>query len=196
MVDKEEKSSIHTDGQRKGQISWNSLDVLGIVFVPLGFVLCVLGLILGIRNGGTMLALAFSAPGLPFLVLGVWFVFVGVRQRKAQQDVLESADYVLAVMDAIEEDTHCRSRKDTQYYVRCSYVDPAGKKHVFTSRNLTERPDDEILGHEIRVYVNPGDYSVCFVDINRALEAVRKNAEKTAEEAAVPIGAENSAKGG
>ncbi|MCC6095751.1 MAG: hypothetical protein LIV24_12130 [Eubacterium sp.] len=64
-ADKKKKKEALTGAQKLRRMSLN--------FLPIGIALLIIGILAGVRAGRLIFALAFTAPALPFLVMGIFF---------------------------------------------------------------------------------------------------------------------------
>ena len=58
------------------------------------------------------------------------------------------------------------------YILKCGYRDENGTLHVFSSRNIKKYPGDDLIGRQVRVYVDRNDYNnfkYYYVDIDEVL---------------------------
>lgn len=134
----------------------------------------------------TIVGLAFSIDGDEFdvflLIPGVFFlmglIFLGVcimtaksRHKKnvAINELIQNGNYIMAEVVDISRDKHVEINNVHPWRVECEYEDAYGTVYHFTSKNITHNPTNE-LNPQVRVYVNPDDYSQYYVDVDHEIE--------------------------
>jgi len=148
-------------------------DIIAIVFIVLGGAFAGGALMRGgniseLEAHGTgdvkVLPLVFGGIGTPFLIVGLACAVWAVRRRIAIRKVVAAGDYVTAKVVSVRQNFNVQVSGRCPFVVECHYQDPVtGVLHVFHSCNLYYYPE-ELMGNEIRVYVDPKNMKHYYVD--------------------------------
>lgn len=161
----------------------SAADIIGVVFTVIGVLFAGIGgacqlNIEKIANSPSaqgdvrILPVVFGGIGVVFLVIGLIFVGFTVRKRKTKAALLEQGYYIVGRVADIRPDYSVQVNGRNPYFLECHYEDPVtGKMHIFRSGNLFYRPD-ELLGSDVRIYVDADDYAKYYVDIQALTENV------------------------
>ena len=159
-----------------------ALDILAVVFTPLGGMFVLIGIIMELNieqliENGTgdveMLPVIFGIVGAPFLILGVIFAFLAIRKRKTARQVVRGGYYMMADIVNVWQNYNVRVNGVCPFILECHYQDPAtGTLHVFRSRNLFYCPA-ELVGQQVRVYVEQGNMRHYYVYADPLISNVR-----------------------
>ncbi len=90
------------------------------------------------------------------------------KEKKANP-VTGDKTSVIAIVSGVAKNLRNAGERET-YYVICNYKDPDSKlSTTFTSRELKEYPDKNIIGKPVKVKVDPQDPNNYTVDIDSIL---------------------------
>ena len=170
--------------ERKAKMGISALMIVAIVFLAIGGSFLPVGILtfaVSLTAGGGLIVLpiVFGSLGMLFLGLGIAFLSVEMKKRKMCKRLLQDGYYILA--EVIEVDRNCNvSYGNTSrvgggrhpYIIRCGYTDENGTLHIFTSRNIRNYPGNDLIGRQVRVYVDRNDYNnfrYYYVDIDEVL---------------------------
>jgi len=160
----------------------SAINILAIVFTIIGVVFAAIGVITASRMDalkahGTgnveVIPIVFGAVGLPFLILGIIFIVLTVRKRSMMKRVVSAGYYVMADVVSIRRDYSVEVNGVCPCALECHYKDPTtGTLHVFRSRDLFFYPA-ELEGKQIRVYVEQGNMSHYYVDVESVVPDIQ-----------------------
>ena len=162
--------------QENRKLGWTVKGILGMIFVPLGALILVLGYLM-LHSFGTvyhpseelMIRIVFYGEGLAFLVIGAVLLLLDLHRRKNIRFALDRGNYVTATAAAVSRITSIRVRHEHPYVLECHYTDPVtGEKHVYKSRYLYSDPSG-LIGREVRVYVDDYQDKYYYVDVDEIL---------------------------
>ena len=163
---------------KKVRLGIQPADILVIVFLSIGSVFTLIGIILAlnintmIRYGTdnvTFLPGVFASIGLPFVIIGLAALFYSLHRRQLIQKAVNEGQYVMADVEHIEQNTSVTVNGKNPFIVICRYQDPVtDDMHEFRSRNLNYYPK-ELLNSRIRVFVSQKSPKYYYVDIDDAL---------------------------
>jgi len=161
-------------GSRKIRTGIGAADIVALVFVIVGGVFAAVSVgtalnLPAIQARGTgsaaLLPVVFGAVGGPFLVIGIILAAVSARKRAMIRRVVEEGRFVMADVADIRPNYSVEINGRCPYVLECHYRDPAsGTLHVFRSRNLFFCPA-ETENRQVRVYVDPENFSRYYVDV-------------------------------
>jgi len=157
-------------------------DIAAAVLMAIGTVFLLVTLILALNRGrmtfsgtgdaGTVIRI-FGTIGLCIFLGGLAFAAFSLRKRKIIRQVVNQGFFVTAKVVSIRQNFSVQVNGSSSYVLECHYQDPStGILHVFRSCNLFFYPA-ELLGAEIRVYVDPDRMSRYFVDTEDAVPNVQ-----------------------
>ncbi len=158
------------------KFSFSVLDILGIIFAPLGLMQVLLGI--GLRNGtGESLFLTvFGGVGGLFLLLGILFLVFAAFRRSAIRELIAEGHYVMATVTSVQPNYNITVNGRNPYVAECSYTDPmTGTLHLFRSRNIYFDPTSILLDAQVPVYCREGQYRLYYVDVDRLLPEVQRH---------------------
>ena len=165
--------------KRKPKFSFSALDIIGMIFAPLGLIFVVLGAALTLygknhpenMDGDPMLFLfVFSGIGAVFLVLGVVFLILMFCRRSLQSQIFTEGHYIMAQVTSVMPNYNVRVNGRTPYIAECSYTDPdTGVLHLFRSRNIYFDPTSILMDAQVAVYLRPHDYRHYYMDVDAIL---------------------------
>lgn len=170
--------------EKKAKMGVSALTILTIVFMAIGGVFFPIGIlmfVLGckIDSGMFIMAIIFGGVGTLFLALGIMFLFMEMKKRKVYNRLLQEGYYILAEVVEIDRNlsvsygnTNTVGGGRHPYIIKCGYTDENGTMHIFSSRNITRYPGNDLIGRQVRVYVDRNDYNnfkYYYVDIDEVL---------------------------
>ena len=157
------------------KFGWTVWGIVGLVFAPIGLIFLPIGLLAGysdsFRVSGdlTMFKSVFIAMGALFLLLGLGFLAHDLLRRYRLRQAYNSGNYVDARIVSVEKVRNVRVNGRHPFVIECSYTDAYGKEHRYTSRYLYSRPQADLIGKTIPVYVDRMNESIGFVDVDSIL---------------------------
>lgn len=161
--------------ERKAKIGFDALLVVGIIFSILGPFLIVIGIsaFLAVRSEEDIIFLSvYGGTGLIFLVIGLAFLTIKIKQRQRCNRLLESGSYIMAEIAGTGINYNVRINGKSPYVVECQYRDMLGNVHIFKSRCLYFNPEPLFQDRLVKVYVEGDDYKHYYVDIDGVLPQV------------------------
>ncbi len=171
--------------ERKPKISFSALDIIGMIFAPMGLIFMVIGAAATAfaqqhpenTQGNPMLfLLVFGGIGAVFLLLGVVFLALMFRRNAIQKAILAEGHHVMATVTGIMPNYNIRVNGRSPYVAECSYTDPdTGVVHLFRSRNIYFDPTSILMDAQVAVYLRPHDYRHYYVDVDAVLPEIEKH---------------------
>ena len=167
--------------ERKVKMGLSAMMIVAITFTILGATFLPIGIIAGMglmRIDGEFIVFVavFSGVGSIFLVLGIVFLILEMRKRNRCNHLLAEGYYVYAeVLDVNKNFNVQYGKHGHPYIVKCGYTDENGTLHVFKSRNIRQYPGNNLLGQQVRVYLDRNDYNNYknyYMDIDEILPRV------------------------
>lgn len=156
--------------EKKVKMGVSALTIVTIVFMVLGgtfFPVGILMFVLGLKVDSEMfiMAIIFGSVGTLFLALGLLFLFMELKKRKVYNRLLQEGYYILAEVVEIDRNLSVSYGNTSTvgggrhpYIIKCEYMDENSTIHIFSSRNITKYPGSDLLGRQVRVYVDRNDY--------------------------------------
>lgn len=160
----------------------NVIMLIGTIFGLIGLFFSVIGIVFfffldTLRANATgngdiiMLPLTFTGIGVIMLGLGLAMCVANFMRKKKIKRLMEEGQYIYAEVKDVIMNYNVTINGRHPFVLECSYEDPyTSEIHVFHSGNLNYRPS-ELIGTEIRIWVDRNNYSVYHVDT----ESVTKN---------------------
>lgn len=151
--------------QREAKIGLSAMLIVAITFIILGVTFLPIGIIAGVGNIAVDGSLAvfvimFSGLGTLFFLLGILFLVLELRRLKKYNRLLQEGYYILAeVLDVNKNFNVQYGKHGHPYVIRCGYTDESGTLHIFKSRNITSFPGNDLIGQQVRVYLDRNDYN-------------------------------------
>lgn len=137
-------------------------DRLGLLFLPIGIILLLVGAYLGRGRGHILYLLAFTAPGIPFTVMGVFFQVIIGRERARKQKLLDDGRYILAEITGVHE----TGRRKGRFYCTAEAEDKVtGKRLSFRSSVVPSSRVHLQIHDRIRVYVDTQEPSNYYMEL-------------------------------
>jgi len=151
--------------ERKVKMGLGALMIVAITFIVIGATFLPIGIIAGmglmqVDGALNVFVLMFSGLGSIFLVLGIIFLILEMRKRNRCNRLLEEGYYIYAEVVDVNQNFNIQyGNHGHPYVVKCGYTDEAGTLHIFKSRNLTKCPGNNLIGQQVRVYLDRNDYN-------------------------------------
>ncbi len=132
--------------------------IIGVVFLPIGIV-AGMGL-MSVEGDFLMFVAMFTGMGGLFLVLGITFFVIEIRKRNTCNRLLSEGYYIYAEVLDINMNFNIQyGNHGHPYVIRCGYTDENGTLHIFKSRNINRYPGNNLIGQQVRVYLDRNDYN-------------------------------------
>lgn len=160
---------------------WHATGIVGMIFVPMGLIYSLLGVLLWYFKVGDepkeplIFLCVFGGIGALFLLVGLGLLWADIRRRKAVRRAAELGTMVMADVSAIQQVTSVTNHKGGHpWVVECRCQDPdTGVVHVLHSRYLNFNPTGLLEGKQVPVYVDrDGGKHGFYVDIDAVLPQV------------------------
>ncbi len=174
-----------TNQTRKPKFSLSALDIIGLIFAPIGAIFIFIGVIVSayakahpenVTGDPGIFLPVFGGIGLLFFVLGLVFLIVTFHKRMLQAQLLQEGYCITAQITSCNPNYNVRVNGRCPYVAECSYMDPAtGVVHLFRSRNVYFDPTMIVNGMDVPVYVRPDDFRHYYVDLDAVLPQVVKH---------------------
>lgn len=151
--------------ERKVKMDMSAVLIVGIVFSVIGAAFLPIGIFVGgplmmVDKEFVIFTIIFSGMGLIFLGLGITFLIWEMRKYKMQKRLLEGGYYIYAeVLDVSRNLNIQYGNHGHPYIVRCGHTDENGTLHIFKSRNITRYIGNDLIGQQVRVYLDRNDYN-------------------------------------
>lgn len=151
--------------ERKVKMGLSAMMIVAITFTILGATFLPIGIIAGMglmRIDGEFIAFVavFSGVGSIFLVLGIVFLILEMRKRNRCNRLLAEGYYIYAeVLDVNQNFNIQYGKHGHPYVIKCGYTDETGTLHIFKSRNIRQYPGNNLIGQQVRVYLDRNDYN-------------------------------------
>jgi len=167
--------------ERKAKMGLSAMMIVAITFTIIGITFLTIGIIAGMGNmtvDGSLavFVMVFAGLGALFLGLGIVFLILEIKKYKRNNRLLTEGYYILAdVLDVNKNFNVQYGRHGHPYVVRCGYTDEHGTLHIFKSRNITQYPGNDLIGQQVRVYLDRNDYNNFrdyYMDIDEILPRV------------------------
>ena len=167
--------------ERKVKTGLSAMMIVAITFIIVGVVFIPLGIFTGMGmmsvDGSFILFVAmFGGMGLLFLTLGIVFLVLEIKKHNLSKRLLAEGYYIYAEVLEVNQNFNIQyGNHGHPYIIRCGYTDETGTLHVFKSRNITRYPGNDLIGQQVRVYLDRNDYSNYknyYVDIDEILPKV------------------------
>ena len=163
--------------RQKIDTGWTEYGIMGMVFLPIGILFLVIGLILplAVRIEGSRVAFlaTFGLEGLVFTVLGAIFLGKDLARRRGQQRAYDEGYCVTGQIAGIFEKRNVRRGRRYPLVLECHYTDPdTGEMHVCYSRHLDYDPMDMLTSRDVPIYLDRMNGKYHFVDIDAVLPKV------------------------
>ncbi len=162
----------------KKRYGWTEKGIVGFVFVPIGCINALLGLILWAVGAGEdpedpmIFLCVFGGVGLVLLAIGLGLILADVARRSAMRRAFEGGYYVMGKIAGVRERTNVNTGTRHPLVLECHFTDPdTGTAHVCFSRYLYFDPEDLLKTDEVPVYLERMGKGV-FVDIDAVLPQV------------------------
>ncbi len=162
--------------QREPKFSFSALDIIGMIFAPLGLVFILLGIGLMGGTGELLFFAVFSGIGSIFLLLGVLFLAFMLYRRSCIRKLVAEGHYVMATVTSVQPNYNIRVNGCNPYIAECSFTDPmSGEIHLFRSRNIYFDPTAILLDAQVPVYCRKDSYQRYYVDVDSILPQVTRH---------------------
>ncbi len=157
------------------KFGWTVWGIIGLIFAPIGLVFLPIGLLAGysdsFRVSGdlVMFRFIFIAMGALFFLLGLGFLSLDLLRRHRLRQAYHSGHYVDSRIVSVEKLHNVKVNGRHPFVIECSHTDAYGQEHRYTSRYLYSRPQEDLIGKTIPVYVDRMNESIGFVDVDSIL---------------------------
>lgn len=167
--------------ERKAKTGLSARMIVAIVFTGIGAGFLPIGIVAFLKladidTGFIAFAATFAGLGIVFLVLGITFLVFEIKRRNRCNRLLNEGYYILAEVLEINMNTSIEyGNNNHPYIVKCKYTDENGTIHIFKSRNIKLYPGDDLIGQQVRVYLDRSDYNNYknyYLDIDEILPRV------------------------
>lgn len=170
--------------ERKAKMGISALMIEAIVFLAIGGSFVSVGIVtfavsLTVDSSLIVLPIIFGSLGMLFLGLGIAFLSVELKKRRKCNRLLQDGYYLMTEVVEIDRNYSVSYGNTSRvgggrhpYIIKCGYTDENGTLHIFSSRNIRKYPGNDLIGKQVRVYVNRNDYNnfkYYYVDIDEVL---------------------------
>lgn len=150
--------------------------ILGITFFAVGLLLLAIAAAIvaaalsGQKKTETELlylpAFVLCCVGLPFLLIGGFFIFLSYRKKRKKQRLMQTGRRLPAEVTGSRMNFNYTVNGRHPYQLECRYTDPAtGAVYLFCSYNIWIDPE-LYVGQQVMVYADPADYGKYYVDVD------------------------------
>ena len=170
--------------QRKAQMGLSALMIVAITFTIIGITFLPIGIVAGMGNmvvdgSLALFVIMFGGLGALFLALGITFFVLEIKKRGRCNRLLNEGYYIYAEVIEVSKNYNVQYGKHGHpYVIRCGYTDETGTLHIFKSRNINRYPGDNLIGQQVRVYLDRSDYTNYknyYMDIDEILPRVMEH---------------------
>ena len=138
--------------------------VVGLIFVPLGALMALLGMVLGLLADPIMM-LPFGGVGVLFLLMGILFLAISGRKVRKQQQAVDRGDFIWGTVQAFQADTSVYVNGRSPIRALAEVRGSDGQVHVYRSNaNWKVQPLEDLIGTQVKIY-GP-DLPVPYVDVS------------------------------
>ena len=170
--------------ERKVKMDVSALLIVGIVFSSIGVCFLPVGIVSLFVGGSAVgdlyvFAFVFGGIGTLFLVLGILFLGMVLKKHNICKRLVREGYYIPAQVIEVDRNLNVSYGNTNRigggrhpYIIKCGYKDENDTLHVFSSRNINKYPGDDLIGRQVRVYVDRNDYNnfkYYYVDIDEVL---------------------------
>lgn len=169
---------------RKVKMGLSAMMIVAITFTILGATFLPIGLFAGlglmqVDGSFIVFVVMFAGLGSIFLALGILFLVLEVKKRNRCNRLLAEGYYIYAeVLDVNQNFNIQYGNHGHPYVIKCGYTDENGTLHIFKSRNITRYPGNNLIGQQVRVYLDRNDYNNFknyYMDIDEILPNVEEH---------------------
>jgi len=160
----------------KKKLGWTEKGIVGAVFLPMGLIFLVTGLLLWYFGAGDepedpmIFLCVFGGIGAVFSLVGAGLLGADGKRRRAARRAIDDGRYVMAKIAGVQVRTNVNTGRGHPRVVECHYQDPdSGVTHVCFSRYLNFDPTGLLTGDEVPVYLDRDSGKPLFVDIDAVL---------------------------
>lgn len=151
---------------------FNPLGLIGAIFLPLGALMVLAGIITAVATGEWLFLLAFGSSGLPFLIVGIVFICIVSAKKRKKARLLENGRRIYTRFNTVDYNYAVRINYAHPRIVLSSYEDPSGKIYMFKSENLKFDPTEYLQGKQIPVYVDGDNFKKYYMDLDSVLPEI------------------------
>lgn len=109
--------------------------------------------------------------GLPFLLVGVFFVIATFRKGNKKKKLVANGKKLYAEVTGGSMNFRYNVNGHHPFKLECQYTDPyTGAVYLYSSGNIWLDPN-LYIGRQVAVYVDPSDFSKYYVDVDSLNEA-------------------------
>ena len=151
--------------ERKAKMGLSAMMIVAITFTIIGITFLPIGIIAGMGSMAvdgslSVFVMMFAGLGALFLTLGVIFLSLEIKKRNRCNRLLTEGYYILAEIIDVNKNFNVQyGNHGHPYVIKCGYTDENGTLHIFKSRNITRYPGNNLLGQQVRVYLDRNDYN-------------------------------------
>ena len=169
---------------RKVKMGLSAMMIVAITFTILGATFLPIGLFAGlglmqVDGSFIVFVVMFAGLGSIFLALGILFLVLEVKKRNRCNRLLAEGYYIYAeVLDVNQNFNIQYGNHGHPYVIKCGYTVEIGTLHIFKSRNITRYPGNNLIGQQVRVYLDRNDYNNFknyYMDIDEILPNVEEH---------------------
>ena len=151
--------------ERKAKMGMSAMMIVAITFTILGVTFLPIGIIAGlglmqVDGDFIVFVLMFSGLGSIFLILGVAFLIIEIKKRNRCNRLLAEGYYIYAEVLEVNQNFNVQyGNHGHPYVIKCGYTDENGTLHIFKSRNIIRYPGNNLIGQQVRIYLDRNDYN-------------------------------------
>ena len=167
--------------ERKVKMGLSAMMIVAITFIIIGGSFLPIGIFAGINlmsvdENFILFAVIFGGMGCLFLTLGIVFLVLEIEKRNLSNRLLAEGYYIYAEVLEVNQNFNVQyGNHGHPYVIKCGYTDENGTLHIFKSRNIIRYPGNDLIGQQVRVYLDRNDYNNYknyYLDIDEILPKV------------------------
>ena len=167
--------------ERKVKMGLSAMMIVAITFIIIGGSFLPIGIFAGINlmsvdENFILFVVIFGGMGCLFLTLGIVFLVLEIKKRNLSKRLLAEGYYIYAeVLDVNKNYNVQYGNHGHPYVIKCGYTDENGTLHIFKSRNIIRYLGNDLIGQQVRVYLDRNDYNNYknyYLDIDEILPKV------------------------
>ena len=167
--------------ERKVKMGLSAMMIVAITFIIVGGSFLPIGIFAGINlmsvdENFILFVVIFGGMGCLFLTLGIVFLGLEIKKRNLSNRLLAEGYYIYAEVLEVNQNFNVQyGNHGHPYVIKCGYTDETGTLHIFKSRNIIRYPGNDLIGQQVRVYLDRNDYNNYknyYLDIDEILPKV------------------------
>ena len=167
--------------ERKVKMGLSAMMIVAITFIIVGGSFLPIGIFAGINlmsvdENFILFVVIFGGMGCLFLTLGIVFLVLEIKKRNLSNRLLAEGYYIYAEVLEVNQNFNVQyGNHGHPYVIKCGYTDETGTLHIFKSRNIIRYPGNDLIGQQVRVYLDRNDYNNYknyYLDIDEILPKV------------------------